>query len=79
MGTPARCRILVQGGIDASWLDRLGGLELRERTGADGEKQTLLEGQIQDQAHLSGVLNLLYDLRLPLLQLDCFEAAGTDR
>ncbi|HRX01992.1 MAG: hypothetical protein M9927_19150 [Anaerolineae bacterium] len=32
---------------------------------------TVLTGEFQDQAALSGVLNTLYDLGLPLLSVEC--------
>jgi hypothetical protein len=57
----------VQGVIPESWLDRLGGLRIT--TTAMGK--TTLEGQLSDQAALNGVLDTLYGLRLPLLEVTC--------
>jgi hypothetical protein len=34
---------------------------------------TILVGHLTDQAALSGVLNTLYDLRLPLLSVECLD------
>ena len=50
-----------------SWLDRLGGLRIA--TVANGK--TTLEGQMPDQAALNGVLDTLYGLHLPLLEVIC--------
>ena len=36
--------------------------------------QTVLVGRLRDQAALSGVLNILYELHLPVLSVECLEA-----
>ena len=64
---PADYRITVQGAVSKSWLDRLGGMEITAVTAG----QTTLEGRLPDQAALSGVLDTLYRLRLPLLEVTC--------
>jgi len=69
---PADYRITVQGVIPESWLDRLGGL--RMTVSANG-KMTL-EGQLPDQAALNGVLDTLYGLHLPLLEVTCLSQEG---
>ena len=65
MDKPADYRITVQGVVPESWLARLGGLRIT--TAAMGK--TTLEGKLPDQAALSGVLDTLYGLRLPLLEV----------
>jgi len=57
----------VQGTVPESWIDRLGGMEIVSVTPA----ATMLEGRMTDQAALSGVLDTLYQLRLPLLEVTC--------
>ena len=37
---------------------------------------TILSGRLLDQAGLLGVLNTLYDLRLPLLSVECEDCDG---
>ena len=64
---PAVYRIIVQGTVPESWIDRLGGMAIVSVTPA----ATMLEGQMTDQAALSGVLDTLYQLRLPLLEVTC--------
>jgi hypothetical protein len=60
-------RIKVQGVVPESWTDRLGGMATVSVTSA----ATTLEGRLPDQAALSGVLDTLYQLRLPLLEVIC--------
>jgi len=68
----AEYRIRVQGVLDAGWSDWLGGLAIScDRSAADGRAVTMLHGRLLDQAALFGVLNTLYDLRLPLLSVEC--------
>ncbi|MCF6314064.1 MAG: hypothetical protein L3J39_16575 [Verrucomicrobiales bacterium] len=66
MGEPAIYQIKVRGNLDQSWSDKLGGLKL-ETTMETAE--TVLTGPLKDQAALSGVLNSLYDLQLPVISV----------
>lgn len=67
--TPATYRIRVQGRLDASWSERLGGLQIATRRRKDQPPVTTLVGEVRDQAELIGILNSLYDLHLPLLSV----------
>jgi len=67
MQGPANYRICVRGRLDASWSDRLGGMEVTESQRPNGDVETILAGRLADQAALSGVLNTLHELHLPLL------------
>ena len=71
MHGPAVYRIRVCGHLEATWSDRLEGMEICEARGLDGEMETTLAGRLADQAALSGVLNTLYELHLPVLSVDC--------
>ena len=73
LATPATYRIRVQGHIDSKWSGWFGGMTLRRETTADALKITILKGHLPDQAALSGVLNTLYDLHLPLLKVECID------
>jgi hypothetical protein len=73
IATPAAYRIRVQGYIDRAWIGRFGGMTLTRETAAEKLEITVLEGQMRDQAALSGVLNTLYDLHLPLLNVECID------
>ena len=68
--TPATYRIRVQGEMDESWFDRLGNMAITPDTTADKPSVSILVGHLPDQAALSGVLNTIYDLRLPLLSVE---------
>ena len=58
--------IRLQGELDASWSDWLGGLELTW----DKRRNTLLYGHITDQAALHGVLTRIRDLGVRLLGVE---------
>ena len=65
MDKPADYTITVQGVVPVDWLDRLGGLRMT----AAAAGKTTLEGQLPDQAALRGVLDTLYGLNLPILNV----------
>ena len=70
MDKPATYRIEVEGELDASWSDRLGGMQITtDRSGNQG-LLTTLEGRLRDQAALAGVLNALYELHMPMLEVE---------
>ena len=70
---PAYYSIRVIGFLDKTWSDRLGGLNIETSVVEGLWTMTTLTGQLADQAALFGVLNALYDMRLPLLSLECLE------
>jgi hypothetical protein len=67
---PATYRIRVTGHIDDSLSDHLGGMVITRAFTADSRPITILVGHLSDQAALSGVLNGLYELHLPLLTVE---------
>jgi len=74
MSGPAVYRIRVRGPLEPKWLDRLGQFEVVQDTQPDGSIVTSLTGRFQDQAALSGILNAVYSLHLPVLSVDCLDA-----
>ncbi len=56
-------QIRIQGQIDESWSDWLGGLAITPQSGGE----TLLTGPIVDQAALHGILDKLHAMNLPIL------------
>lgn len=74
MTGPAIYRIQVQGRLDATWSDRVEGMNVTAAATEGGAVQTILVGRLPDQAALSGVLNTLYELHLPVLSVECLEA-----
>ena len=75
---PAPYRICVRGDLDEQWSDRLGGLKIRKQTQEGDIVITLLEGRLQDQAALVGVLVALYNNRLPLISVECLETVENE-
>lgn len=67
----ANYRIQVQGALDPDWSNRLGGLKITVTRREGSIPLTTLAGDLFDQAALLGVINTLYDLRLPLLSVQC--------
>lgn len=67
---PATYRIRVTGHIDDSLSGQLGGMVISRAFTGDGRPMTILVGHLSDQAALSGVLNELYELHLPLLTVE---------
>lgn len=70
---PATYCIRVVGYLDQSWSNRLGGMTITVSSGADKKKVSTLSGAMIDQAALFGVLKALYDMRLPLLSVECLQ------
>jgi hypothetical protein len=67
---PATYRIRVTGHIDDSLSGQLGGMIITRAFTGDSRPITILVGHLSDQAALSGVLNELYELHLPLLTVE---------
>jgi hypothetical protein len=67
---PATYRIRVTGHIEDSLSDQLGGMIITRAFTADSRPITIMVGHMRDQASLSGVLNELYELHLPLLTVE---------
>jgi hypothetical protein len=70
---PARYQICVQGRIDPSMSDVLGGMTISPDTMEAGHTVTTLSGELCDQASLAGVLNMLYELHLTVISVKRLE------
>ncbi len=76
--SPARYRIRLQGQLGPQWADWFAGFTLNWQE--PGE--TVMVGQVVDQAALHGLLNTIRDLGLPLLEVVCLppeESGAADR
>jgi hypothetical protein len=62
---PATYQIRLKGVLDPSWSDWFGGLTI---TPVDDE--TMLEGQVADQAGLHGILAKINDLGLSIISVE---------
>jgi len=71
MSGPAIFRIRVRGRLDVDLSDRLEGMHIENLAQNDGKVESVLEGRLLDQAALSGILNSLYGLHLPVMSVDC--------
>jgi len=69
-GEPPTYRTRVQGRLGPEWCDRLGGMKVTVGQGACGAPFTELTGPLTDEAALMGVLERLYNFRLPLLGVE---------
>lgn len=69
-----RVEIRVRGQIDERWSEWFGDLAIRHVQG----DETVLTGQVVDQATLYGLLARLRDLRLELISVNCEEQANVD-
>jgi hypothetical protein len=67
--TPAIYRIHVKGVLSSEWTQKLAGMQIT----TSSKNETLLVGKLADQAALAGVLEILYNLHLPVLSVECME------
>lgn len=74
MSGAATYRIIVRGTLDPARSGRLCGMSISEKHTDEGDTETVLVGRLPDQAALSGVLNALYELHLPVVCADCLES-----
>jgi hypothetical protein len=63
-------RIKIQGCLEEIWSDRLAGMQITMNIQVYQDPVTTLVGQVKDQSELIGVLNGLYELRMPILSLE---------
>ena len=68
-GGPATYRIVIQGRVSEDWHRRLGGMGVTTSSPGSDEPRTTLEGRLPDQAALHGLLETLYALHLPILEV----------
>ena len=59
-------RIVVEGELDPVWFDCLGSLEITEQRQPGQPVVTRLEGRLEDQSALQGVLDTLFMLGMRL-------------
>ena len=73
LDSPAIYSIKVQGELDPKWSGRFKGMQITSSKEPEDQIITMLVGKLQDQAALAGVLDMIYNLRLPVLSVDCLE------
>ncbi len=62
-------KIVVEGELDENWSERLG-LQITIEKKAREKPYSYLIGKIADQAALSGILNLLYDMHMTVISVN---------
>lgn len=67
---PATYRIVVRGTLARKLSDRVEGMAIETAVGEDGVTQSILVGDLIDQAALAGVLRTLYDLQLVITSVE---------
>ena len=63
-------KIRVQGFLEDIWSDRLAQMNITASIMEGSITESQLVGKVRDQAELLGILNGLYELRMPLLHLE---------
>ncbi len=71
---PAMYKIKVLGELKGSWSERLQGLQINIERSPDKKPESILIGQIDDQAALSGVLNALYDFNMTIISVQMLKS-----
>jgi hypothetical protein len=66
---PATYRVVVQGTLSKDWYGRLGGMAITTSSQETGSPQTILRGRLEDQSALHGLLDTLYALHLPIVEV----------
>jgi hypothetical protein len=75
---PVLYRIAVQGHIRMDMAACLGHMRVISTDCTVPPGVTILNGELRDQAELSGILNTLYDMHLPVLQVTVLDAEDLD-
>jgi hypothetical protein len=70
---PARYRIVIQGVLSPDWSDLLAGLAISTVSEEGCKPRTALVGWLRDQAELNGVLEALYEMHLPIIEVEKLE------
>ncbi len=63
-----KTKITIQGKLDRKWENSFEGMKISYEKG-----NTILSGQIKDEAHLHGILNFIRDLNLKLISINPVE------
>ena len=67
----ATYKIHVQGYLDETWSETMGGATIRAQSRPEEPPVTEVTAEFRDQSALAGALSLLFDLGLPLLSVEC--------
>jgi hypothetical protein len=71
MDLPLQYQIQVKGIVDASWFDYYDNMVLELDDEGEQRPLSTLTGSVPDQAALISILTLLYNMRYPLINVEC--------
>ena len=67
--TPGQYRVEIHGQLEPKWSERIGSMQVISPSPERGNGVIILQGPVNDQAELAGILNTLYELHLSLLSV----------
>ena len=67
--SPLTYQICIEGSLDQSWSDNVGDVSICVQSEPSGPPVTVITGEFQDQAALTGALMQLCGMGLPLLSV----------
>ena len=73
----ATYKIHVQGYLDETWSETMGGATIQAHSRPNEPPVTEVTAEFRDQSALAGALSLLFDLGLPLLSVECLGLGPT--
>ena len=76
---PSFYRIVAQGVLSKKWSNRLAGMEVTVVSRGAYATHIELRGLIRDQTELSGVLETLYELHLPIIKVEQIDESRENR
>ena len=60
-----KTKIIIQGHLDKKWKNNFEGMKISYEGG-----NTILTGNLKDEAHMHGILNIIRDLNLTLISVN---------
>ncbi len=63
-----KTKIIIKGHLDKKWMNRFEGMEINY----EGDN-TILKGDLKDETHMHGILNIIRDLNLILISINSVE------
>jgi len=60
-----KTRIVIKGHLDQEWKNRFEGMKISHEAGS-----TILSGDLKDDSHLHGILEIIRDLNLTLISVN---------
>lgn len=70
---PSIYSIKVQGELGEEWSGRLAGMQITIEQNKEGKPISIITGWLSDQSALSGIMNTLYELHLPVISVNVLD------